>query len=107
MIYAIYPPIGIARVGNSPGEFFIGAETPDSPGMELLGDGSEQPVTRRKDAGFRMKRQAARFRIFEFDDAGGEGRPAQLPAGASVRWSVTLANKKDAVKRDPDPVTED
>ena len=31
-VYKIHPAIGIARVGNSPTAFFIGPETPDSPG---------------------------------------------------------------------------
>ena len=26
---AIYPPIGIARVGNSPSEYFLGPEVPE------------------------------------------------------------------------------
>jgi hypothetical protein len=106
MIYRIYPPIGIARVGNSPGEFFIGRETPDSIGTEVLGDGTEVPVRKFKDSAFRLKRQAARFRIFEFDDTGSPGRPASLPAGSEVRWTVTLANKKDAVMRTSLPITE-
>jgi hypothetical protein len=104
MIYRIYPPIGIARVGNSDA-FFIGPETPGSLGTEIVG-GAEQPVASFKDAAFRMKRQAARFRLFEFDDANGVGRPARVPAGASLQWTVSLANRKDAVFRQSAPDTE-
>jgi len=32
MKYAIYPPIGLARIGNSPTEFFIGPERRGSRG---------------------------------------------------------------------------
>ena len=39
-IYKIHPAIGVARVGNSPTEFFIGPESPDSPGVEIGADGS-------------------------------------------------------------------
>src|SRR5688500_16027525 len=99
MIYKIFPPVGIARIGNSPDEFFVGPETPGSLGIEFRADGTEMPVERFKDAAFRVKRQAARFRVFEFDDAGGAGRPAVLPAGTIVRWTVKLANRKDAVVR--------
>jgi hypothetical protein len=59
MIYRIYPPIGIARVGNSPDAFFIGPETPGSLGTEIVA-GVERPVADFKDSAFRMKRQAAR-----------------------------------------------
>ncbi len=53
--YKIHPAIGIARLGNSPDEFFIGPEKP----RELpMPDGGF------KDSQLRVKRQAARFRIF-------------------------------------------
>ena len=98
MPYAIYPPIGFARLGNSPTEFFIGREDLDAVGVELAADGTEQPVTRFKDANFRVKRQGARFRIF---DIANPATPveAQLPPGSVVQWTVALANRKDAVKR--------
>jgi hypothetical protein len=107
MLYRIYPPIGIARVGNSPSDFFIGPEMPVSRGTELQADGSERPVQHYKDASFRMKRQAARFRIFEFEDTASPGRPANLPVDATVQWTVTLVNKKDGVIRNSGPTPED
>src|SRR5262245_5121506 len=64
----IHPAIGIARVGNSPDEFFIGPEIPG---------GFDPPSGGYKDAGDlnkgippRIKRQAARFRIFAYNTAG-------------------------------------
>lgn len=105
MVYKIFPPIGIARVGNSPDEFFIGPETPGSLGTELLPDGTERPVQQFKDSSFRLRRQAARFRLFEFDGTN-PGRPASLPAGATVHWAVELVNKKDAVVRKSTPDVE-
>jgi L-Lysine epsilon oxidase N-terminal/L-lysine epsilon oxidase C-terminal domain len=105
MTYRIFPPIGIARIGNSP-EFFVGPETPGSLGVDIRADGTEVPVERFKDAAYRVRRQAARFRLFEFDDASPAGRPAVLPAGATVEWKVSLANKKDAVVRDSSPIVE-
>ncbi len=110
MQYRIYPPIGIARVGNSETEFFISAEVPESPGTELQANGSETPVTEYKigntgnpATSFQVKRQAARFRLYEFDDTASPGRRAALPAGATVEWSVQLVNKKDAVQRPNSP----
>jgi hypothetical protein len=50
---AIYPPIGIGRVGNSEEEYFLAPEVPDplpeAPGFYRDGEGA-------------LKRQAARFR---------------------------------------------
>ena len=51
--YAIYPGIGVARVGNSPDEYFIGPEAPGE---------VPQPEGGYKDSAGRVKRQAARFR---------------------------------------------
>lgn len=103
MDYAIYPAIGFARIGNSPDGFFIGPEQIGSKGVEPQHDGTEQPVSSFKDANYRMKRQAARFHLFEVPDDGSHPRPANLPDGASVRWKVQVVNKKDAVQRPPAP----
>lgn len=109
MEYRIYPPLGIARIGNHKTEFYIGPETPGSNGTEIVG-GIEQPISEHKsgDTGdpntrFRMKRQAARFRLYEVDAATGESRPATLPPEARVDWTVHLVNKKGAVKRPAGP----
>lgn len=57
----IFPPIGIARVGNSPDEFFYG---PEVPGRAPAPDGGF------KDREGRVKRQAARFRIYAIGERG-------------------------------------
>ena len=100
MPYAIYPPISIARVGNSP-EFFIGPEQPGSFGVEIHADG-EHPVLAFKDASFRVKRQGARFRVFEIG-ADGVPMPTTFPEGTLVRWSVSIANRKDSIHRPASP----
>src|SRR5476649_1371612 len=82
---AIYPGIGVARVGDSADGFFIGPEV-------------AQPLS--PDDGFRdptgaLKRQAARFRIFGLDQNGKV--VAELTAReADIQWTVHLANKKAA-----------
>lgn len=87
---AIFPPIGIARVGNSraPGEagYFIGPEVPDQPAL---------PQGEYKDAAGALKRQAARFRIFGYD-AEGNVTGEITAADAEISWRVHLANKKAA-----------
>ena len=84
----IYPSIGIARVGNSPTGFFIGPEH--------VGETSA-PEGGFKDAQGRMKRQAARFRVFGYDK---DGRLVQeiTKKDATITWTVHLANKKAAWK---------
>jgi L-Lysine epsilon oxidase N-terminal/L-lysine epsilon oxidase C-terminal domain len=83
MAFRIYPSIGIARVGNDLTQFYIGSEIPGHPGFDVDDQGNETPITQYKVDDDQIKRQAARFRLFEVD--GGVPRPAQLPAGAAVR----------------------
>lgn len=116
-VYKIHPSIGIARVGNSPDSFYLAPEQtgaapidcgPD--GLTIVKDGKEQTVTQYKDSKNRIRRQAARFRIYVYDDANPDGRElkigdtisgvlpknGQLFTGklTDIRWTVYLANKK-------------
>jgi hypothetical protein len=85
----IHPSIGIARLGNSPDNFFIG---PEIPGAEIAPKGGY------KDSQMRIKRQAARFRIFGYDKKGNLVK--EITANdAAITWSVHLANKKAAWKK--------
>lgn len=81
----IHPGIGIARIGNSPTEYFIGPETP-----------TMSPVTSDglfKDAQGRIRRQVAKFRIYGLDADGNVVK--ELTADdADINWTVHLANKK-------------
>src|SRR5688572_2319382 len=82
----IHPTIGIARVGNSPDEWFFG---PEAPGPHPV------PTGGFKDDAGRIKRQAARFRLYGLD---GDGNVVQeiTAADADIRWTVHLANSKAA-----------
>jgi hypothetical protein len=81
----IHPGIGVARVGNSP-EYFVGPEVPYPTG---------KPEGGYRDAAGRLKRQAARFRVYGYDSAGNV--VAELTAAnAEVTWKVHVANKKGA-----------
>jgi L-Lysine epsilon oxidase N-terminal/L-lysine epsilon oxidase C-terminal domain len=83
---AIYPPIGVARVGNSEDEFFLVPEVP----YPL----PEPPGFYRDESGA-LKRQAARFRVYGLDANGVAVR--ELTADdADIEWQVHLANKKAA-----------
>lgn len=95
MQYKIFPPIGIARVGDSPTEWFVGPEIPGA---------YRQPPGGYKSADCRIKRQGARFRIFAFDDDGQpileNGRPREITAAdAQITWTVQLGNIKAAADR--------
>jgi hypothetical protein len=104
-IYKIHPSIGIARVGKHPTAFFIGPEEPGLPGVEIASDGSESPVVGYK-AGGMLKRQAARFRVYEYeiDTAGGSTLTGEVTADrATIEWQVDLVNRKAALNRSPAP----
>lgn len=111
--YKIHPGIGIARLGNSETEFYIAPEIPaglpqacDSAGNPILSDDLTGPVLVKnfKDKNGRVKRQAARFQVFVYDDESPAGRPLKLgdsiEGGGNrgklidIQWRVYLANKK-------------
>ena len=83
---SIHPAIGVARVGNSLDEFFVGPEVTDP---ELERPGFYRDVTGA------LKRQAARFRVYGFN-ASGEVVRELTGDGAEVRWTVHVANTKAA-----------
>jgi hypothetical protein len=84
--FAIYPSIGVARVGNSPGEFFY---SPEVPGAEPI------DADRFRDRKGRIKRQAARFRLYGLD-ADGEVVREITAKDAEITWTVHVANTKAA-----------
>ncbi len=83
---AIHPAIGIARVGNAPDAFFIGPETPGQ---------APEAAGGFKDAEGRLKRQAARFRVYGFD-ADGQVVAELTAEQAEITWRVHIANRKAA-----------
>jgi L-Lysine epsilon oxidase N-terminal/L-lysine epsilon oxidase C-terminal domain len=111
--YRIHPGIGIARLGNSDTEFYLAPETPaalpqacDGFGNPQYGPDGVTPVSVKtfKDAQGRVKRQAARFQIFAYDELNPEGRPLAIgdpvEGGGNrgvlvdIQWRAYVANKK-------------
>ena len=100
--YAIHPGIGIARLGDSAEEYFVGPEAPGCPPVLAKPDSPEGSDGRYKDGQGHVKRQGARFRIFEttFDDSGQRRQVREITAAdAKVEWTVHLANAKAAAPR--------
>lgn len=83
---AIHPAIGVARVGNSEDEYFLGPEVTEPP---------PEPPGFYRDAEGALKRQAARFRIYGYDASGRVVRELTAERDA-IRWTVHVANKKAA-----------
>ena len=85
IVYAkIHPAIGIGRVGNSEDEYYIGPEYIHEP---------PPPFGSTRDDTGAIKRQAAKFRIFGYNEHG--AAVAELTADNSeITWEVELANKK-------------
>lgn len=84
---AIYPAIGVMRVGNSKEEFFIGPEVNNPPAQ------TEDDAYR--DASGALKRQAARFRVYGLNAAG--KTVCELTSeNAELVWNAHLANQKSS-----------
>ena len=124
-VLRIHPAIGFARVGNSE-EFYLGPETiAGMPSYDAKGVKSNingglpiQPGTHSttitsdqiRDSHGKLKRQAARFRIYAYDDSQAErypnGENNEIVIGSALTlngenkivkdiiWTVHLANKK-------------
>jgi hypothetical protein len=97
-IYKIHPSIGIARVGQSKAGFFLAPEKLDGARHEI-GNSNDIAFAGFKDNQYLVRRQAARFRVYEYEDDGagkqtlvGEVKPEQ----ATIRWTVKLASSKAA-----------
>lgn len=96
--FRIHPAIGVARVGNSPTQFFVGPERIGEPPNFDIATKQFRPF---KDSQGRIKRQAARFRLFEYELRNGKQVPVrEVNLGTtgivSIQWKVHLANRKAA-----------
>lgn len=83
---AIHPAIGVARLGSSAGEYFIGPQIVPTPAA---------PAGSYRDAQHALKRQAAEFRIYGYN-ATGEVVSELTAESADIRWTARVANSKAA-----------
>ncbi|CAG8505640.1 11783_t:CDS:10 [Dentiscutata erythropus] len=94
--FAIFPALNVARVGNSD-EYYVGSEIPGV----YVGKGDESFLF--KDSNNKVKPQAARFRIYGYDERHRPIREIKLTDADAcsdvkikITWNVELANKKAA-----------
>ena len=89
--FRIHPSIGVARLGNSETDIMFAPEQALGLPTEIV-NGTEVPIAVFRDAQGRIKREAARFRVYDEDDG------SELRIGANglvdIEWTVWVANKK-------------
>ncbi|MGZ3756327.1 MAG: CTQ-dependent lysine 6-oxidase LodA [Mucilaginibacter sp.] len=91
---SIHPSVGVARLGNSHGQFCLSPDAIGGLPFEADAFGNEKgPIIHFKDAAGQVRRQGQLFKIF-----GDDGAEITLdsPNVASMEWTVHLASKKAA-----------
>ena len=83
---SIHPAIGVARVGDSVDEYYVGPQVPDPTPL---------PAGSYKDEAGGMKREAALFRIYGYNATGDVVREITAE-DAEIEWTVHVANTKSA-----------
>jgi hypothetical protein len=106
--YKIHPAIGAARIGNS-AEYYLAPEAagglPLDPktGNPIYGGPGVPPQNIYHDASGALKKQAARFKVFAYDNANPADSGTRVAVGTTkingktvtgIEWTVYLANKK-------------
>jgi hypothetical protein len=97
----VHPAIGIARLGRSPEEYFIGPEVPacgTATSSRSVSTQKKMSVSEYRDSAGLLKRQAARFRLFAYDKKDrliGE----VTSKTANITWKVHLKNTKAVGRR--------
>jgi DNA-binding beta-propeller fold protein YncE len=102
--YKVHPSIGVARLGNSDDFYLspldIGArpiEWDSRTNNEKFVAGKLQYVSKFKDDKGQIKKQAARFKIYRYDNQNPKGKEVSIDDEFDkVVWTVHLANKKGA-----------
>ncbi|KIJ96017.1 hypothetical protein K443DRAFT_682616 [Laccaria amethystina LaAM-08-1] len=92
----IFPPIGIARVGDSEIECFLAPEVPGRtypPNGLRVSDGQEFKF---RDRHQKLRRQAVRFRVYAYDVDDNLLGEVNSRNGYILNWTVQVANKKAA-----------
>jgi L-lysine 6-oxidase len=97
--YLLSPSIGIARLGNSPTDFYLAPTKIGGLPVECDANGNVtgDAFSSFKDSAGRVKRQAQPFRVLRTkDNENYEEITLSTESVASINWTVHLANKKAA-----------
>jgi hypothetical protein len=101
-VYKIHPGMGFARVGPSRQGYFLAGEALGADPVDINAAGDEAPFAGYKDASKMMRRQGARFRVYEYDRNDGTGGLTLTreitAAEAEIDWAVVLTSAKAAGK---------
>jgi len=96
--YEIHPKVGVARLGNSPDEFYLSPEKIGGLPIQCDQNGNvtDEKITLYKDKQGRVKRQAAKFRIFRKNPETKQQELVSLDNGEveKIVWTSHVANKK-------------
>lgn len=94
MNFKISPSIGVARLGNSYGQFCLSPDKIGGLPFEADEYGNKLgPIKNFKDESSQVRRQGQLFKVM---DSYGNELTANSPNVASIEWTVHLANKKAA-----------
>jgi len=94
MKLSLFPSVGVARLGNSPGAICLSPDTIGGLPFDADQYGNAQgPITSFKDAHGCIKRQGQLFKIM---DENGTEYTLDSPNISNILWTVHLANKKAA-----------
>ncbi|MBY0420204.1 MAG: CTQ-dependent lysine 6-oxidase LodA, partial [Pararheinheimera sp.] len=94
MALSIHPSVGVARLGNSPEQFYLAPEKIGQLPFEADPFGNKgEAVHQFKDYAGRVRRQGQPFKILAED---GSELTLDSPNVQSIQWTVHLANKKAA-----------
>ncbi|MCL4103593.1 UNVERIFIED_CONTAM: hypothetical protein GTU68_059672 [Idotea baltica] len=90
----IHPSVGVARLGNSPEQFYLAPDVIGGLPYEADANGNPKgPVINFKDEAGRVRRQGQSFKVYQSD---GTELTLDSPNVESIEWTVHLANKKAA-----------
>lgn len=95
--FRLSPSVGVARLGNAPGQFYLApTEIGGLPQEADRFGNAKGPVGNFKDTKGRVRRQGQPFRIYCEDKGKQRELTLDSPEIAQIRWIAHLANKKAA-----------
>lgn len=94
MSLSIHPTVGVARLGNSRGQYYLSPDKTGGLPFEADASGNKLgPIINFKDEAGMVRRQGQVFSVY---DENGNEITLDTPNVATITWTVHLANKKAA-----------